>query len=197
MTQMLACLAVLKHGKQITAATTQTASKHSSALASASTTPSFLSKTPTILTSHVPQHAVQATSNKPLAIPLAQDLPLTDGRAHHYKCALEVPDSLVLHMVRYQEWGLKQAHDLSSSHLATFVVGPSGEEGHWFITIRGTNQQIGEALIVIGKHIAKWHVHAPQKQKTGNAALGVASLAPSLSDSDSVSSTHRPFTQRT
>ncbi|KAG6902360.1 hypothetical protein C0995_000921, partial [Termitomyces sp. Mi166 len=84
------------------------------------------------------------------------------------------------------EGGLKQAHDLSGSHLAAFAVSLSGEEGCQFITIRGTDQQIGEALVVIEKRIAKWCVHALQKQKTGNTASGVASLALSPSDSDSI-----------
>ncbi|KAG6859611.1 hypothetical protein C0995_006653, partial [Termitomyces sp. Mi166 len=82
-------------------------------------------------------------------------------------------------------WGLKQAHDLSGSCLATFVVGSSGEEEHWFITIKGTDQQISGASVVIGKCIAKQHVHTPQKQKTGNAVLGVAPPSPSSSNSDS------------
>ncbi|KAG6870370.1 hypothetical protein C0995_013490, partial [Termitomyces sp. Mi166 len=124
----------------------------------------------------------------PLAIPLAQDLPPT-GQARRYECALEIPDSLVSHVIGHQGRGLKQAHNLSSSRLATFAVGPAGNEGHWFVTIRGTNQQIGEALMVIGKRITKQRVHAPQKQKTGNSVPNVAALAPSLSESDSASST--------
>ncbi|KAG6871632.1 hypothetical protein C0995_002112 [Termitomyces sp. Mi166 len=93
--------------------------------------------------------------------------------------------------------GLKQAHDLSGSQLAAFAVGPAGNEGHRFITIRGTDQQIGEALVVIGKRIGKRRVHAPRKQKTGNSALAVAALAPSPSESDSAPSTPRPSTQQT
>ncbi|KAG6870916.1 hypothetical protein C0995_009725 [Termitomyces sp. Mi166 len=127
-------------------------------------------------------------SNAPLAIPLAQELP-TDGQACCYKCALKIPHSLVLHMIGHQEQGLKQAHNLSGSQLAAFAVGPAGNEGHWFVTIRGTDQQIGEALVC--------QVHALQKQKTGNAALGVAALAPSPSDLGSISSIPRPPTQQT
>ncbi|KAG6872558.1 hypothetical protein C0995_008902 [Termitomyces sp. Mi166 len=66
-----------------------------------------------------------------------------------------------------------------------------------WLPLWGTNQQIGEALVVIGKHITKHQVHAPQKQKTGNAVLGVAALALSPSDLGSVSSTPRPHTQQT
>ncbi|KAG6871833.1 hypothetical protein C0995_015958, partial [Termitomyces sp. Mi166 len=146
---------------------------------------------------HWSELQMQSMSNAPLAIPLAQDLPLTNGQACHYECTLEIPNSLVSHVIRHQERGLKQAHDLSGSWLATFAVGPAGNEGHWFVTIRGTDQQIGEALVVIEKRIAKCQVHAPWKQKTGNAVLGVAAPALSPSDSGSVSSTPKPLTQQT
>ncbi|KAG6887308.1 hypothetical protein C0995_016262, partial [Termitomyces sp. Mi166 len=81
--------------------------------------------------------------------------------------------------------------------LAAFMVGPAENEGCQFVTIRGTDQQIGEALVIIGKRIAKCRVHALWKQKTGNAALGVAALAPSPSDSGFISSTPKPPTQQT
>ncbi|KAG6882585.1 hypothetical protein C0995_014352, partial [Termitomyces sp. Mi166 len=77
------------------------------------------------------------------------------------------------------------------------MVGLAGNEGRQFVTIRGTDQQIGEALVVIEKHIAKRRVHTPWKQKTGNAALEVAALAPSPSDSGSILSTPKPPTQQT
>ncbi|KAG6860308.1 hypothetical protein C0995_012900, partial [Termitomyces sp. Mi166 len=75
--------------------------------------------------------------------------------------------------------------------------GPAGNEGRQFVTIRGTDQQIGEALVVIGKRIAKRCVRAPQKQKTGNSAPDVAAPAPTPSISDSASSTPRQPTQPT
>ncbi|KAG5350736.1 hypothetical protein C0989_009455, partial [Termitomyces sp. Mn162] len=57
----------------------------------------------------------------------------------------------------------------------------------------GTNQQIGEALVVFRKCIAKWHVHALQKQCSGIAAPAVAPLAPSQ---DPTSSTPKYSTQQ-
>ncbi|KAG6863296.1 hypothetical protein C0993_012138 [Termitomyces sp. T159_Od127] len=88
--------------------------------------------------------------------------------------------------------GLKQAHDLSSSRLAAFLVGPAGGEGRRFVTIRGTDQQIGEALVVLGKRITKKRVRAPQKQRSGNAAPAVAVPAPSR---ESALSTPKPSIQ--
>ncbi|KAG6894198.1 hypothetical protein C0995_014831, partial [Termitomyces sp. Mi166 len=75
--------------------------------------------------------------------------------------------------------------------------GLAGNEGRRFVTIRGTDQQIGEALVVIGKRIAKRRVRAPWKQKTGNSALDVAALAPSPHVSNSTLSTPRQSTQPT
>ncbi|KAG6858973.1 hypothetical protein C0995_012535 [Termitomyces sp. Mi166 len=172
-TSIMARLAVIEDSLQIALVAAQKAPQLSTALASASKAPSPSLKTPTT----------------PLAIPLAWDLPPTNGQARRYKCALKIPDSLVLHVIGHQGQGLKQAHNLSSSWLATFTVGPAGNKGCWFITIRGTDQQIDEALVVIGKRIAKRCVHAPWKQKTGNSAPKVAASAPSPSDLDSTPST--------
>ncbi|KAG6897732.1 hypothetical protein C0995_010203, partial [Termitomyces sp. Mi166 len=93
--------------------------------------------------------------------------------------------------------GLKQAHDLSGSWLVAFAVCLAGNEGHQFVTIKSTDQQIGEALVVIKKHITKCQVRAPRKQKTGNAAPGVAALAPSPSNLGFILSTPRNTTQQT
>ncbi|KAG6871651.1 hypothetical protein C0995_001805 [Termitomyces sp. Mi166 len=196
-TSIMARLAVIEDGLQIALVAAQTAPQPSKVPALASKAPPPSSKTSTAPTSRIPRHVARTTSKTPLAIPLARELPPTNGQAHRYKCALEIPDSLVSHVIGHQGWGLKQAHDLSGSRLAAFAVGPAGNEGRRFITIRGTNQQIGEALVVIEKHIGKCRVRAPQKQKTGNSALAVAAPAPSPSDWDSALSTPRPSTQQT
>ncbi|KAG6858037.1 hypothetical protein C0995_003154, partial [Termitomyces sp. Mi166 len=81
-------------------------------------------------------------SNASLAIPLAQELPPTNGQAQRYECALEIPDFLMSHVIKHQGQGLKQAHDLSGSWLVAFMVGPAENEGCRFVTIRGTDQQI-------------------------------------------------------
>ncbi|KAG6859348.1 hypothetical protein C0995_009477 [Termitomyces sp. Mi166 len=127
-------------------------------------------------------------------------LPSTSGQASGTPpIAGEGPSATPVGTAKY--WacgqGLKQAHNLSSFQLAAFAVGPAGNKGCWFVTIRGTDQQISEALVVIGKCITKRRVRAPQKQKTGNSAPKVAALAPSPSDSDSAPSTPQPSTQLT
>ncbi|KAG6867435.1 hypothetical protein C0993_002777 [Termitomyces sp. T159_Od127] len=149
--------------------------------------PSESSQTPTMPPSRNSRWASCSTSNTPLTIPLAQDLPPTNGKTPCYKCTLKLPDSLVAHVIRHQGCGLKQAHDLSGSWLAAFSVGPADGEGRRFVFIQGTDQQIGEALVVLGKCIAKKRVCALRKQQSGNAAL-----APSR---EPASSTPKPSIQ--
>ncbi|KAG5350931.1 hypothetical protein C0989_008617 [Termitomyces sp. Mn162] len=134
-------------------------------------------KPPTVPTSHIPQCVACSTSNAPLAITLAWDLLPMDGYTPCFECTLELPNSLVVHMVCHQGQGLKQALDISSAHLAAFMVSSAGGD-HWFVSIQSSDQQIGEALVVIGKQIAKKQVHIPQKQCSGNIAPAVAALAP-------------------
>ena len=86
-----------------------------------------------------------------------------DGRTPRFKCALKLPDSLVMHVVGHQGRGLKQALDISGACLSAFSTGLRDGNCH-YITIQGTDQQIGEALVVFGKHIAKQCVHVPYKQ---------------------------------
>ncbi|KAG6883772.1 hypothetical protein C0995_011608 [Termitomyces sp. Mi166 len=156
-TSIMARLAVIEDGLQIASVTARKAPQPSKVPSSASKAPSPSSKTPTAPTSRIPRRT-------PLAIPLAWELPPTDGQARRYECALEIPDSLVSHVIGHQGRGLKQAHDLSGSRLAAFAVGPAGNEGRRFVTIRGTDQQIGEALVVIGKRIAKRRVRTAEAE---------------------------------
>ncbi|KAG5329695.1 hypothetical protein C0989_009364 [Termitomyces sp. Mn162] len=142
-------------------------------------------------TSHIPQCVAHPTSNALLAIPLAQDLPSTDGCTPHFQCALKLPNSLVVHMVGHQRQGLNQALNISSTCLAAFKVSSAGGD-HQFIFIWGSNQQIREALVVIGKWIAKKQVCILQKQCSGNVTLAVAVLASSGSTTLSTVTSTRP-----
>ncbi|KNZ80788.1 hypothetical protein J132_04293 [Termitomyces sp. J132] len=111
-------------------------------------------KSLTMPTSHILQCVAHPTSNALLAIPLAQDLPPTDGHTPCIECVLELPNSLVVHVVGHQGQGLKQALDISGTCLVAFTVSLAGGD-HQFVSIWGSDQQIGEALVVIGKWIAK------------------------------------------
>ena len=61
--------------------------------------------------------------------------------------------------------GLKQIHDISGTRVNAYsVAGGSNNEHH--ISIRGTDLQISDALILLGKQIAQKKVRLP-KTKTG------------------------------
>ncbi|KAG5734855.1 hypothetical protein E4T56_gene609 [Termitomyces sp. T112] len=109
-------------------------------------------KPPTMPTSCILQCVTGPTSNAPLVISLAQDLLPTDSHTPHFECALKLLNSLVTHVVGHQGQGLKQALDISSSCLAAFMVSLAGGD-HQFVSIWSSDQQIGEALVVIGKWI--------------------------------------------
>ena len=60
--------------------------------------------------------------------------------------------------------GEVQIHDISGARVAAFQVTTSLDECQ--VTIRGTDEQIGEALVVLGKRLAHKQVHYPTKKKT-------------------------------
>ena len=58
---------------------------------------------------------------------------------------------------------MKQIHDISGARVAAFQVTTSPDKRQ--VTIRGTDKQIGEALVVLGKRLARKRVHYPTKKK--------------------------------
>ena len=139
---------------------------------------SSASKPPTAATSR--RRVQRSTPNTPLPAPHARELNPMGGNAARFECVLELPDALVPHVVGRRGAGLKQAHDISGSRLTAFSMDVSGSVGERrFVTIRGADQQIGEALVVIGKRIAKQRVRAPRKQRGKNAVPEAATPAPS------------------
>ncbi|KAG5730216.1 hypothetical protein E4T56_gene11673 [Termitomyces sp. T112] len=90
--------------------------------------PKSSTKPSTVPTSCIPQHVAHPTSNAPLAILFAQDLPPIDGCTPCF------------------EQGLKQALDISGTCMAAFIVS-STEGDHQFVPVWGSGQQIEEALV--------------------------------------------------
>ncbi|KAF5374603.1 hypothetical protein D9615_008993 [Tricholomella constricta] len=92
-----------------------------------------------------------------------------EGKADRYLIGLEFPDSLMPHIVGSRGRGLKQIHDLSGARVSAFTMGPD-EERQRLVSIKGTDRQIGDALIVLGKRIARQRVRTPKKQKKAKSA---------------------------
>ncbi|KAK7015403.1 hypothetical protein R3P38DRAFT_2997239, partial [Favolaschia claudopus] len=78
------------------------------------------------------------------AIPLAETLPTAQDAPSRYSCTLVVPDWVVGHIVGRGGKGLHQSHDISGAQLRAYTDKASPLERR--VSIRGTDQQIGEAL---------------------------------------------------
>ena len=105
--------------------------------------------------------------------------------AHHpresspdrFSTSLVLADDLVGHMVGHSGHGLKQVADISS---ACILVHSQEINGHWehLVSIQGTNKQLGDALVVLGKQIARKCVTVPKKKKDGLASFGLGNAGP-------------------
>ncbi|CAK5266830.1 unnamed protein product [Mycena citricolor] len=111
-------------------------------------------------TTPAPTPAVIAVGHT--TIPLAETLPTAAGSPGRYSCTLVVPDSVVGHIVGRGGKGLHQAHDTSGAQLRVYTDKTSPAERH--VSIRGTDQQVGEALIALGKRFMRKRVRT---KKTG------------------------------
>jgi hypothetical protein len=77
-------------------------------------------------------------------------------------CTLWIPEAVVGHLIGRVGRGLKLATDISKAHIA--VSGPSTEPGAARkATIHGTSEEVGMALVVMGKRIAQQRVPNPRR----------------------------------
>ncbi|KAF7297079.1 hypothetical protein MIND_00940800 [Mycena indigotica] len=110
------------------------------------------------------------------SIPLAETFPPTaPDTVTRFSCTLVVPDSAVGHIVGRGGKGLHQAHDTSGAQLRAYS--DRAAPGERRVSIRGTDQQIGEALIALGKRFMRKRVRA-KKQRQPPSAEGPAPPPP-------------------
>jgi len=105
--------------------------------------------------------------------------------AHHpretspnrFSTSLILADDLVGHVVGRGGRGLKQVADISSARVS---VHSQEINGHWerLVSIRGTDKQLGNALVVLGKRIVWKRVTVPKKKKEGLASTGLGNAGP-------------------
>ncbi|KAJ7783385.1 hypothetical protein B0H14DRAFT_3507089 [Mycena olivaceomarginata] len=95
------------------------------------------------------------------SIPLADTLPTAADSPDRYVCTLVVPDVVVGHIVGRGGKGLHQAHDVSGAQLRAYTDKASPAERR--VSIRGTDQQVGEVLIALGKCFMRKRVRAKKK----------------------------------
>ncbi|KAF5336661.1 hypothetical protein D9758_016747 [Tetrapyrgos nigripes] len=95
-------------------------------------------------------YTINAVSH--IVLPLAQTHPTVEGKPNCFSCTLVVPDSVIGHLIGRGGKGLHQVHNISGARPQAFTV-KSSRTGERHVSIQGTDQQIGETLIGLGKHL--------------------------------------------
>ena len=137
---------------------------------------------------HVPPSVPKAPkakgkTTKPAAKPAPPAFPMAntytrEGQSNRLLVTVVIPATAAAHVVGKGGKGLKQIHDIAGARVSAFEVATSPDECH--ISLRGTDSQIGDALNVLGKRLARKRVHYPKKAKPackGNWKLDLAKLA--------------------
>jgi hypothetical protein len=131
-----------------------------------------------------------ATLPNPTPLHLAQTFP-KEGQTDRHLVTVVIPDASVQHVVSQGGKGLKQIHDISGARVNAYSLAGSNDEHH--ISIQGTNIQIGDALVVLGKQIARKKIRPPKMKKTG-PSKGSSQSAPLLSTNKPPSKLPHHFT---
>ena len=87
-----------------------------------------------------------------------------------------IPASSAAHVVGKGGKGLKQISDIAGAWVSAFEVATSPDKRH--ISLQGTDIKIGDALSVLGKRIARKHVHYPKKKATKEPLASSTSAPP-------------------
>jgi hypothetical protein len=118
-----------------------------------------------------------------LSLPLAQALS-TQGKSDRFQLTVVLPDAVVGHVVGRQGRGLKQVADISGARVSAFTL-KDGPADQCHITIWGSDVQIGDALVIVGKRLARKRVRSPKASKATKpkapAVKVEATAAPTLS----------------
>jgi hypothetical protein len=105
-----------------------------------------------------------ATLPNPTPLHLAQTFPM-EGKPDRHLVTVVIPDASAQHAIGQGGKGLKQIHDISGARVNAYSLAGSTDERH--VSIRGTDLQIGDALVVLGKRIARKKIRPPKAKKTG------------------------------
>ena len=99
-----------------------------------------------------------------LPLHLAQTFP-QEGKPDRHLVTVAIPDATAAHVIGQGGKGLKQLHDISGARVSAYTL-TSGPRDERHVSIRGTDEQIGDALVVLGKRLARKRIHAPKSKKT-------------------------------
>jgi len=116
------------------------------------------------------------TTRRDVAAPLSAHHP-RESSPDRFSASLVLADDLVGHVIGRGGRGLKQVADISSARVS---VHSQEIDGHWecLVAIRGTDKQLGDALVVLGKRIAWKCVSVSKKKKDGSASSSPGNAGP-------------------
>jgi hypothetical protein len=131
---------------------------------------------PSKATSAKKERSIPKAANLPSPVPLrlAQTFPM-EGKTDRHLVTVVIPDASAQHVVGQNGKGLKQIHDISGARVQAYSLAGSSDERH--VSIRGTDLQIGDALVVLGKRIARKKIRPPKAKKSGPTS-GSSTSAP-------------------
>jgi len=112
----------------------------------------------------------KAIPSNPLPLHLTQTFP-QEGKPNRHLMTAAIPNASAAHIIGQGGKGLKQVHDISGAWISTYsLVEGSRNERH--VSIWGTDEQISDALIVLGKQIACKQIHTPKPKKKTEPTAG-------------------------
>jgi len=111
-----------------------------------------------------------AIPSNPLPLHLAQTFP-QEGKSNCHLVTVAIPDTSATHVIGQGGKGLKQVHDISGTRISAYTLFKgSHDERH--VSIWGTDEQISDALVVLGKRIAHKQIHTPKLKKKTELTAG-------------------------
>lgn len=121
--------------------------------------------------------ATRKTATLPdLPLQLAQTFP-QEGKPDRHLVTVAIPDASAAHVIGQGGQGLRQIHDISGARVAAYTI-TAGSRDERHVSIRGTDVQIGDALVVLGKRLARKRVRNPKtKSKSSSTAAPPPSQA--------------------
>ena len=130
------------------------------------------------------------TTRQDVTAPLLAHHP-RESSPDRFSASLVLADDLVGHVIRRGGHGLKQVTDISSARVS---VHSQEIDGHWerLVAIQGTDKQLGDALVVLGKQIAQKHISVPKKKKDSSASSGPDNASPGPSQRTTLSKPSAP-----
>ena len=113
------------------------------------------------------------TTSRPVA---ASEIRSISSEAALEKCTvtLQVPDAQAGHLIGRAGSGLRQVHDYSRAKVS--VAAATGLSDLRAVTIKGSAREVGDALVAVGKRIARRRVRNPRDKKKKKKNSGAPSL---------------------